>query len=76
MRKVIILLFAVIVAGPMWAQSEFDYVEVARSVLKAEKKTAVSKAMQLNDLEAVAFWPLYEEYTSAEYKIQSNSHPL
>ncbi len=69
MRKVAILLLAIFAGTQIWAQSENDYIEIARTVLKTEKKAAVADAMQFNDEEAEVFWPLYNEYTEAEYLI-------
>jgi len=40
-------------------------------VLKAEKKAAVAENMNLTEEEAAAFWPVYEEFTSALYKLQT-----
>ena len=71
MRKVAILLLAVFAGAQLWAQTDNDYIEIARSVLKTEKKAAIADAMQLTEAEADVFWPLYNEYTNAEYKIQS-----
>jgi hypothetical protein len=51
------------------AQSDQDLIEVARSVVTADRKTVVVAAMQLTDDEAKDFWPLYREYRSAMDKI-------
>jgi hypothetical protein len=51
------------------AQSDQDLIEVARSVVTADRKAIVVAAMQLTDTEAEDFWPLYREYRSAMDKI-------
>jgi len=51
------------------AQSDQDLIEVARSVVTADRKTVVVAAMELTDEEAKDFWPLYREYRSAMDKI-------
>jgi len=51
------------------AQSHQDLIEVARSVVTADRKTVVIETMQLTDAEANNFWPLYREYRSAMDKI-------
>lgn len=69
MKKVAILFLAIFVGMQLWAQSESDYLELARSVLKTEKKAVVAEAMEFTDAEADVFWPLYNEYSEAEYLI-------
>ena len=54
------------------AQSDQDLIEVARSVVTADRKTIVVAAMQLTDTEAKDFWPLYREYRSAMDKISDD----
>jgi len=51
------------------AQSDQDLIEVARSVVSADRKAVVVAAMELTDDEAKDFWPLYREYRSAMDKI-------
>jgi hypothetical protein len=43
-------------------QSDQDLVEVARSVIKADRKAVVVASMNLTEDESKAFWPLYHEY--------------
>src|SRR5258705_4812860 len=63
----ILCLAATLAASPQSAsaQSNQDLLEVARSVVSADRKTVVVAAMQLTDSEAKDFWPLYREYRSA-----------
>jgi hypothetical protein len=51
------------------AQSDKDLIEVARSVVSADRKAVVVATMELTDTEANNFWPLYREYRSAMDKI-------
>jgi hypothetical protein len=45
-------------------QTVDDQIEVARSVLKADRKATVAEAMQFTEQEGKAFWPLYDQYLS------------
>jgi hypothetical protein len=54
------------------AQSDQDLIEVARSVVSADRKAVVAAAMELTDTEANDFWPLYHEYRSAMDKISDD----
>jgi len=51
------------------AQSDQHLIEVARSVVTADRETVVVAAMELTDAESKNFWPLYHEYRSAMEKI-------
>ncbi len=62
----------VIFAGTqLMAQTEMDYIEVARDVLKTEKKAAIAEVMELTKEDADVFWPLYNEYNNKMYQIQN-----
>ncbi|UCH85685.1 MAG: hypothetical protein JSW50_08370 [Candidatus Latescibacterota bacterium] len=54
----------VTLALPLEAQkkSAMDEMDAARDAFKAEKKSVVTKNMELTEKEASAFWPLYDEY--------------
>ena len=63
------LLVAVLVCGMMAAsigqaiaQTDQDLIEVARSVVKANREAVVISTMQLTEAEGKNFWPLYHEY--------------
>jgi hypothetical protein len=45
-----------------FSQTDQDLIEVARSVVKADRQAAVAAAMELTDAESRNFWPLYREY--------------
>lgn len=71
MKKLLFALLLVFVSAPLFSQTIDDIIEVERSVLKAEKKAAVAENMNLTEEEAAAFWPVYEEFSSALYKLQT-----
>ena len=63
------LFVAVLVCGMMaasigqaLAQTDQDLIEVARSVVKANREAVVVSTMQLTEAEGKDFWPLYHEY--------------
>ena len=51
------------------AQTEQDMIEVARSVVAADRKAVVVEAMEFTEKEGTSFWPLYEEYRNDMGKI-------
>jgi hypothetical protein len=51
------------------AQSDQDLIEVARSVVNADRKAVVVAALELTDSESKDFWPLYHKYRTAMDKI-------
>ncbi len=71
MKKLLFAFVLVFSTSALFSQSIDDIIEVERSVLNAEKKAAVAENMNLTDDEATAFWPVYEEFSSALYKLQS-----
>ncbi len=71
MKKTLTVLLMMVVSIGTYAQSDNDYVEIMRSVLKTEKKAVVAEAMQLTDAESTTFWPLYKEYNDKMYIAQN-----
>ena len=71
MKKILFVLAAVALSISVNAQSANDYLELTREILKAEKKAAVTEAMQLTDAESQPFWNLYNEYQAALYPVQN-----
>ena len=71
MRKLIILFIALFAGGYLMAQTEADYIEIARDVLKVEKKATIAEVMELSKEEAGVFWPLYNEYNNKMSEIQN-----
>ncbi len=58
------------------AQSDQDLIEVARTVVTADRKALVAAAMELTEMESKEFWPLYREYRSAMDKITDDRMQL
>ena len=58
MRITILTMLAFTICLIAKAQSENDYLELARDVIKVEKKAAVTEVMQLTDAESQPFWNL------------------
>ncbi len=71
MKKIMIVVGIVLLSIRSYAQTETDYLEISRDVLKVEKKAAIAEIMQLTDDECVKFWELYNEYESKNYTIQN-----
>jgi len=74
----IVSLCAMLMAPPQnaSAQSDQDLIEVARSVVSADRKAVVVAAMELTDTEANDFWPLYREYRTSMDKISDDRMKL
>ena len=51
------------------AQTPQDMIEIARSVVTADRKVVVVSAMELTEEEGKDFWPLYHEYRAEMGKI-------
>lgn len=58
------------------AQSDQDLLEVARSVVSADRKAVVVAAMEFTDTESKDFWPLYHEYRATMDKISDDRMKL
>ncbi len=71
MRTSILTMLALTICLITSAQSNNDYLELARDVVKVEKKAAITEAMQLTDEESQPFWNLYNEYEAKLYPIQN-----
>lgn len=71
MKRILVLVSAVVISLCINAQADNDYLEIARDVLKAEKKAAIAEVMQLSDAESVPFWELYNDYQGKLYLIQN-----
>lgn len=68
-----ILAVSVFIAAPAFAQSAADAnLEILMQKVKADKKLLVASNMDLNDVEAKGFWPLYDEYQKELGKINQN----
>ena len=71
MKKTIITLFLCVISLSLFAQTENDYIEVVRSVLKTEKKAVIAEVMELTEAESAPFWELYNEYDFELSKVQN-----
>lgn len=63
-------------ASVAYSQTNNDYLEVQREVLKTEKKAFVAEAMQLTEAESTLFWPLYNEYNDKMYVLDTKIYDL
>ncbi len=71
MKKLLSILSVVLISTAIYAQSVNDYLELARDVLKMEKKAAIAELMQLSEAESTPFWELYNEYQGKLYLVQN-----
>ena len=72
MKKTVLVSLAIIFSTvQLFAQSEDDYIEIVREVLKTEKKVAIAEVMELSDTESAPFWELYNEYNFELSKVQN-----
>jgi hypothetical protein len=65
MKKALILLFVVLVAGvSLYSQESYQesYLELLRSDLRAQKVAVVTLNMELTDAQGQVFWPIYRKY--------------
>jgi hypothetical protein len=69
MKNLLSFLNILLLSTAIYAQSENDYLELARDVLKTEKKAAIAEIMQLTEAESGPFWELYNEYHGKLYLI-------
>ena len=61
MKKLVLLSLTLVLLFPAMSQDTKDYYELLKTVLKMEKKAAVSDVMRLSEPEGELFWPLYDE---------------
>ena len=71
MKKSILFIALFMSAYIVTAQNSEDYIELAREILKTEKKSAIAGEMNLTDAELVPFWDLYNEYNNRLKQIQN-----
>lgn len=64
MKRSILLITLILFTYLAKAQSSDDYIELARDILKTEKKAAIAEGMDLTDTEIAPFWELYNEFNS------------
>ncbi len=71
MKKILLFTVALFFASSISAQTENDYLEIARDVLKVEKKAAIADVMDLSETESQPFWNLYNEYQGKLYTVHN-----
>jgi len=71
MKKTTLVISLILICSAGYTQTVDDYIEVARDVLKTEKKAAIAEAMQLTDQESGPFWELYNEFNFELSKVQN-----
>ena len=71
MKKLLSIVSIVLISTAIYAQTENDYLELARDILKTEKKAVVAELMQLSEAESTPFWELYNEYQGKLYTVQN-----
>jgi hypothetical protein len=71
MKKLLLACTVLFLSIVSYGQTTDDYLEVSRSVLKTEKKAAISEVMELTEAESEVFWNLYNEYNDKLYVIQN-----
>jgi hypothetical protein len=71
MRTIFSFIALLVFSLSAFSQSDNDYLEIARDVLKTEKKAAIAEVMQLADSESQPFWDLYNEYQGKLYMVQN-----
>ena len=76
MRTVYSFIALLLLSISAFSQTSNDYLELARDVLKTEKKAAIAEVMQLTESEAKAFWPVYEAYQADLAKLRDREIKL
>jgi hypothetical protein len=71
MKKFTLIVSYIFICTLTFAQSVDDYIEVAREVLKTEKKAAIAEAMNLTETDSGQFWELYNEFNFELGKVQN-----
>lgn len=71
MRTVYSFIALLLLSISAFSQTSNDYLELARDVLKTEKKAAIAEVMQLTESESQPFWDLYNEYQAKLYLVQN-----
>ena len=57
-----LVLFGLVPAGSLLAQSQTDAIELTRTVIQAERQALVTVNMGLTDEQSQVFWPIYRKY--------------
>jgi len=80
--RLTVAILALTVTTGLWAQekkvqdpaesrelNDQAYIRLLRTDLKAKREQIVREAMQLNDQQAGAFWPIYRDYAAEQTKL-------
>jgi hypothetical protein len=80
--RLMVAVLALMAATGLWAQekkvqdpaestelNDQAYIRLLRTDLKAKKQQIIKEAMQLNDQQAAAFWPVYRDYDAEQTKL-------
>ena len=65
MKKVILLVSALILTAGIKAQSNKEEIDLMQSVYGMEKKAMVEEFVKVDPAQKAAFWQLYDEYETA-----------
>jgi len=65
MKKITLLLTALIFAASMYAQSNKEEIDLMQSAFGMDKKAMVAEFVQVDPAQKDAFWKLYDEYETA-----------
>jgi hypothetical protein len=71
MKRTTLVISLILICSAAYTQTVDDYIEVARDVLKTEKKAAIAEAMMLTEAESGPFWELYNEFNFELSKVQN-----
>ena len=71
MKTLLSIIVIAVISVSAYAQTDNDYLEIARDVLKTEKKAVIAEVMQLTTEESQPFWELYNEYQGKLYLVQN-----
>jgi hypothetical protein len=62
MKKALILMFVVLIAGTALYSQQESSLELVRSDLRTQKVAIVTANMKLTDAQGGVFWPIYRKY--------------
>lgn len=71
MKKSLLLVILILSSYFVSAQNSDDYIELAREILKTEKKAAIAGELDLTDAEITPFWELYNEFNNKMSQVQN-----
>ena len=71
MKQILLFAFALFITLSSTSQTENDYLEMSREVLKVEKKAAIADVMKLTEAESQPFWNLYNDFQAKLYTVHN-----